>query len=613
MPTENLERKYQIHKDSLPEETIKKVRDILSGLGLFLLEKHWSVGVVGVYSARIKDAVIKVGSNGKGVSKRYALAGAYAEYMERLQAGVLVNESMGLMPSPLVFSPDKVSVAAGRLTQRCKPVMENILHESVENICDIVGKNTKIDCFPYYNVFDKSVEHLPILVNWATSSNGLCAGNTPEEAICQGICEIFERFAGKKIYDDEVSFPTVPVHAFKESAHYEMLQKIIDQKYHVIIKDCTLGGVFPVLALIIVNEKYDRYTYAFGSDPMAEVALQRCITEAFQGVGAGDLKKDIDTRWLKLDFSARQFENKHFPSIEDQKLQECDAMFRYHTGELPNRIFLPDGESKFRDAFQSEFKSHYDSLEFLLRIIKTFGFKLYIRDHSFLGFPAYRIYIPGISEIQKLRKELIAVLLTERQFILKCLLNLKDCSRKNIYKCASLLEPLLDIPGPCYELTRNNSFIRLINIHADASSGAHVFNHLAYLLTFMFYRSKDYKKALKHLNLYMKEVGGTLKNRGYYNGVALFLKLKSEGASDKVIKEALGVLFDDEQSKVFIDGLSNSEDVFKHFILPKCGDCSRCPIANQCYYEQWKNVALEIKERMAQHPIKQDRLSALFS
>ena len=49
------------------------------------------------------------------------------------------------------------------------------------------------------------------------------------------------------------------------------------------IKDCSLGK-FPVVGLILFNKDKTKYLFSIGSDPDFEIALQRCISEMFQGL-----------------------------------------------------------------------------------------------------------------------------------------------------------------------------------------------------------------------------------------------------------------------------------------------------------------------------------------
>ena len=80
-------------KDSVPTETIKRIRDCLVKIGIKVkivecisYKDKW-------YSTRLEiDGIPGVGVNGKGITEEYALASAYGELMERLQSGFLLGK-----------------------------------------------------------------------------------------------------------------------------------------------------------------------------------------------------------------------------------------------------------------------------------------------------------------------------------------------------------------------------------------------------------------------------------------------------------------------------------------------------------------------------------------
>jgi len=83
----------ELRKDAPPIETIQRVRSLLCRVGVLPMEtRHRRVGP-GIYSCRVRlgndeFSELDIGTNGKGVSREYALASAYAEFAERLQNGV---------------------------------------------------------------------------------------------------------------------------------------------------------------------------------------------------------------------------------------------------------------------------------------------------------------------------------------------------------------------------------------------------------------------------------------------------------------------------------------------------------------------------------------------
>lgn len=89
---------YKQYKDAQPQETIKKIKSILSSLDIKTHETLFDVEGL-FYSCRIEIdnyglESLGIGTNGKGMTPDYALASGYAELMERLQNKFLVNEAL---------------------------------------------------------------------------------------------------------------------------------------------------------------------------------------------------------------------------------------------------------------------------------------------------------------------------------------------------------------------------------------------------------------------------------------------------------------------------------------------------------------------------------------
>jgi len=86
-------------KVCLPEETIQKIRNILYSLAIHVYEAGWNTFSNQCFSVRLMDADFPFTSiNGKGITRDFALASAYGEFMERLQAspGAMITHSFGL-------------------------------------------------------------------------------------------------------------------------------------------------------------------------------------------------------------------------------------------------------------------------------------------------------------------------------------------------------------------------------------------------------------------------------------------------------------------------------------------------------------------------------------
>lgn len=150
------------------------------------------------------------------------------------------------------------------------------------------------------------------------------------------------------------------------------------------MKDCSLGGVFPVAALVIVEKGTGHYGIKFGCHPSFQIAMERTFTEATQG-------QDI--------FG---YANRSCFDFADSKTS--NSMNVYNTykvgfGHYPYEFFSKTpsyGFSKPKDV------STMSNRELALNWIKTFrsqGYDILIRNTSYLGFPSVHIIIPTFSEL----------------------------------------------------------------------------------------------------------------------------------------------------------------------------------------------------------------------
>ena len=68
----------------------------------------------------------------------------------------------------------------------------------------------KLITWPFYSVQEDRVVWIWRNYAWEQGSNGMCAGNTPAEALVQGLSEIFERYAIQEVLAGNIIPPDIP-------------------------------------------------------------------------------------------------------------------------------------------------------------------------------------------------------------------------------------------------------------------------------------------------------------------------------------------------------------------------------------------------------------------
>lgn len=154
--------------------------------------------------------------------------------------------------------------------------------------------------------------------------------------------------------------------------------------WRCVIKDCSLENGFPVVGLLLIDDVNGKYTFRLGSDLRPEIALQRCFTEIFQGT-------EIDnSSFIPIDVS-----------------EDWDAAVEYErnvingSGRFPNCVFENAScaiDSKEKPKIKSTIEGNFESV---MDWLTEKGYELYVRDNSFMGFPAYHLYIPGLSNVDE--------------------------------------------------------------------------------------------------------------------------------------------------------------------------------------------------------------------
>ena len=301
----NSKNKY---KDATPFDTIKEVRDILYHLGIELYEDSWGDISFECFSVRLEvDGFPGVGNNGKGISRSFALASAYGEIMERLQNKKLFNKTYGLKYHHQTFPDEKIDDIV-KFSKEHPILMKHLVRDFENEIFFTIFKNyPRMSCFSeYYDVFKEKCQSLPsILINLACGTNGMCAGNSPYEALCHGICEIMERYVSKEILFRQLSLPDIPIENIKDQKTMDIIELLKNAGLDVFIKDCTLGGSYPVVGVLLMNKSRTRYQFRLGSESVFSIALERCFTEVFQG---NDIQSFISGRMLPIEYN---FTNDH--------------------------------------------------------------------------------------------------------------------------------------------------------------------------------------------------------------------------------------------------------------------------------------------------------------
>ena len=389
-------------KDLALEETIANMSAQLASWGIKIEIASWRNIVPNVWSLHIRDAHSPMCfTNGKGATKESALASALGEYIERLNnnhfyAGVFWGEDIA--KADFVHYPSERWFKPGRNDKLPKEILDEYTRGIYDpdgelrgsHLVDTNSGNAKrgIVSLPYKRESDGATVYFPSnLIENLYASNGMSAGNTLAEAQVQCLSEIFERAVKREILEGEFALPDVPQEVLaKYPGIVAGIKGLEEQGFPVLVKDASLGGLYPVMCVTLMNPRTGGVFASFGAHPSFEVALERSLTELLQGrsfEGLNDLPQ---------------------PTFASEAVTEPYNFVEHFidsSGVVSWRFFSARSDYDFVEwDFSGEGKdSNAQEAATLLGILEEMGKEVYTAVYDELGAIACRILVPGYSEV----------------------------------------------------------------------------------------------------------------------------------------------------------------------------------------------------------------------
>ncbi|MBN1944204.1 MAG: YcaO-like family protein [Bradymonadales bacterium] len=619
-------------KAAAPLDTIRRIREILHDLDLFVIEHHRQHLAEGLHSCRLllgdeQLSLAPLGTNGKGVTARYALASAYAELMERMQNQVFCPprlQQIATRQAPIhhrapaqaldelarrglvqefLFDPGDSMVTVEELLTRCSTHLARML-----GIADIRGTEAllrrlypegSVPCTPFLEAASGQVVFVPSELVWlCVTTNGMCAGNTPEEALVHGLSEIFERWFLLVLYRDDLTPPTIPLELFEGTLAYELVQRIegIDDRV-VMVKDCSLGLGLPVVGALILDRAHGKYVFHVGADPCPITALERCLTEIYQG--------DPKLKNRPLIAGADPFAPTDGQTSSQVRQRQHASTVQAGTGLLPSSLFAPTPSYRFEGFEHPVSRSDREDLAFLLAKLRQLDRDLLVRDCSFLGFPSYQLFVPGMSETDWVfdREGLVARLELLRTVGTLC--NLPAAREEAVAQLAEAIEQ--DVRHVAMQPFSPGDWL--------PPHGLETLHYLTteLLMVLLYLRTDRPDRAMRWMERYLQSVEeGQDEELRYYRCVYDLLRLRATGVAKPALSETLTLLHGAELADEVLGDCSDPVAAFDQIPFPRCFDCPACEARMTCGYPALLSLLHRLRERHAAHPFDPALLIDLF-
>ena len=393
---------YIAGKDLPLEQTIANMSALLASLGIKIEIASWRNIIPNVWSLHVRDAHSPMCfTNGKGSTKESALASALGEYIERLSnnhfyAGAywgedIANAAFVHYPNERWFKPGPKDALPSEILDEYSLGIYNADGElRSSHLVDTNSGNVErgICSLPYVRHSDGKTVYFPSnLIENLFVSNGMSAGNTLPEAQVQCLSEIFERAVKREILEGEIALPDVPQDVLaKYPGILAGIQGLEEQGFPVLVKDASLGGVYPVMCVTLMNPRTGGVFASFGAHPSLELALERSLTELLQGRSLEGLNDLPPPTFASEAVTEPNNFVEHF--IDSSGI----VSWRFFSTKSDYEFVEWDFTSKGEDSNAQEAKT-------LFGILESMGKESYMAVYDQLGAIACRILVPGYSEV----------------------------------------------------------------------------------------------------------------------------------------------------------------------------------------------------------------------
>ncbi len=361
-----------------PKDTVDRAKKILEKFGndILLEVKRIDKGRLGIpvyfslYGPRARKICPARKQMGKGPSRDQAEASAVMELIERYSFFSFCENPKNF--KRLTWNEAKEEFGEDKLIgveEIIKSVDDNLSIKDAECILSLV----KWNFCEAYRVYDAKYFMAPI--DWfkkLNEYNGASAGNTFEESILQGACELIERHVSAYIDRNELVVPTIDKRSVKDPVLKELIFCFEKNNILLWLKDFSLNFEVPTVGALAYDPStfpdLSEIVFTAGTATSPEKAAIRAITEVAQLAGDFCTSSRYEPSGLRK-----------FTTFKETKW--------VREGETVPISTLPDISDN--DIYNELMKLSYD--------LKQKGFNLYSIDttHKDITIPSNYNFVPG--------------------------------------------------------------------------------------------------------------------------------------------------------------------------------------------------------------------------
>ncbi len=360
-----------------PADTVKKVLDRLEETGSDILRETRRVDVgrlgipvfLSVCGADARRILPTRKQMGKGASADQARASALMELMERYAFFSFWERKPYFVKATYTAAMKRFGADCMSPAEVNRSVLDHLDDRDVVRVMDCAEWNF----YPATRLNDGKIVWIPL--DWfrtLSEFNGSSCGNTAEESILQGMCELVERHVCALVDRDHLVTPTIDQESLEDEVLKDLVQRFAAQGVRLILKDFSLGMPAPTVAALAWDPatlgKTSEIVFTAGTSSSPVKAAIRAVTEVAQLAG---------------DFCTNAcYEASGLPKFAT--LEECQWLLQGETVRLSSLPSIEDNDiaTEVRNLVQG-LGDHF------VYAVET--------TNPALGIPAHYLVIPGLA------------------------------------------------------------------------------------------------------------------------------------------------------------------------------------------------------------------------
>ncbi|NTV12693.1 MAG: tetratricopeptide repeat protein [Desulfobulbaceae bacterium] len=285
---------YDQDKAMSPEETVRRFQDRLKSVNLDILKEirridNGRLDIPVYFSVCGKDAYEMIGNKkqmGKGCTPEQSRASACMELGERFSFFSFKKD-----PTNFIRDTYENLQAAGQPVLPLERLLQSVHDEktSPELLAQML-EGLVMQWVWATNLTSGGEVLVPFSWFYAINEfNGPSAGNTYEEAVSQGVCEIVERHVCSLISRQQIKTPLIDPRSITDPVARELLDKFTRHNIKVYLNDFSLDTGIPTIGALAIDPstfpESSEIVYTAGTTPDPVKSLIRALTEVAQLAG----------------------------------------------------------------------------------------------------------------------------------------------------------------------------------------------------------------------------------------------------------------------------------------------------------------------------------------